>query len=119
MVIRVWLCPEKPVCSLAFTLEWIFSQPSSTLQAAEPTLSAMEGLPCRDCHAQHYGLFHSNLLSASCNIIRVGQNHILFVYDHFVTKLSNNYLNFRFQFVRGSGDYFLSLRALQEGPVGN
>jgi hypothetical protein len=27
--------------------------------------------------------------------------------------------NFQFQFVRGSGDYFLSSRALREGPVGN
>jgi hypothetical protein len=29
---------------------------------------------------------------------------IPFVHDHFVTTLSNNELNFRFQFVRGSGD---------------
>jgi len=45
--------------------------------------------------------------------------NIPFVYDNFVTTHSNNYLNFRFQFVRGSGDLFLKSRALREGPVGN
>ena len=34
-----------------------------------------------------------------------------FVYDHFVTTLSNN--------LWGSGDLFLSLRALREGSVDN
>ena len=41
------------------------------------------------------------------------------VHDHFGNTLSNNDLNFRFQFVRGSGDLILSSRALREGPVGN
>ena len=38
------------------------------------------------------------------------------VYDHFVTTLSKNWLNFRFHFVWG---LFFSSRALWEGPVKN